>query len=150
MTFPSSEYVDEKAVRYAPVVNPEGMVRSGPPVWRSQLMSFRLPISVKQWPSGEILSRESSLSWYWEGIAKVSSRLRVAASRITTHLLSTIAINLLHGDQIASYGVVSLYKVAAVWSHEDGSPCTTLARGWVYCLYSLHMIEVWEDRGSAE
>ena len=47
-TFPSSEYVDEKAVRYLSLFNPEGMAPSGPPVWRSQLTSSPLPISVKQ------------------------------------------------------------------------------------------------------
>ena len=82
---------------------------------------------------------------------KVSSRLRVAASRIAMDLFPTAAMNLLHGDQIASYGgAVSLCKVAAVGSHEDGSPRTTLARGRAYCLYSSRMIEVWGDRGSAE
>ena len=81
---------------------------------------------------------------------KVSSWLRVAASRMTTDLRSTIAIILLHSDQIASYGAIPLHKVAAVGSHEDGSPRTTLARGRVYCLYSSRIIEVWGDRGSAE
>ena len=81
---------------------------------------------------------------------KVSSRLRVAASRIAMDLFPTAAMNLLHGDQIALYGVISLYKMAAVGSHEDGSPRTTLARGRVYCSYSSRMIEVWGDRGSAE
>ena len=81
---------------------------------------------------------------------KVSSRLRVAASRITADLRSTIATTLLHGDQIASCGVISPYTVVAVGSHEDGSPRTTLARGRMYCLYSSRTIEVWGDRGSAE
>ena len=60
------------------------------------------------------------------------------------------AITLLHGDQTALYEPIALYNVAAVGSHEDGSPRTTLARGRVYCLYSSRMIEVWGDRGSAE
>ena len=49
-TLPSSEYVDEKVVRseYASLSNPEGMAPSGPPVWRSQLMSRLLPIIVKR------------------------------------------------------------------------------------------------------
>ena len=81
---------------------------------------------------------------------KVSSRLRVAASKVTTDLRSTIAITLLHGDQIALYAPIPLYKVVAVGSHEDGSPRTTLGRGRVYCLYSSRMIEVRGDRGSAE
>ena len=80
----------------------------------------------------------------------MSSLLRVAASRISTDLPSTVAITLLHGDQTASYGLVSLYKVAAIGSHEDGSPRTTLAMGRAYCLYSSRIIEVWGDRGSAE
>ena len=72
----------------------------------------------------------------------MSTRLRVAASTITTDLDSTAAMNLLHGDQVTLDGVISLYKVAAIGSHEDGSPCTTLGRGQVYCLYSSRMIEV--------
>ena len=113
-------------------------------------MSSRLPISVKKWPSRERLGRQYSSSRYREVIAKVSSWLRVAASRITTNLRSTIAIILLHSDQIASYGAIPLHKVAAVGSHEDGSPRTTLGRGRVYCLYSSRTIEVWGDRESAE
>ena len=58
-TFPSSEYADEKAVRPASLSNPEGMAPSGPPVWRSQLMSSHPQISVKRRPSGEKLSCES-------------------------------------------------------------------------------------------
>ena len=112
-------------------------------------MSSALPINIKR-PSGEKLGHQRSLSRYLEVIVKVSSGLRVAASKITTDLRSTIAITLLHGDQIASYGAVSLYRVASIGSHEDGSPRRTLARGWVYCLYSLCTIEVWGDRGSAE
>ena len=141
-TFPSSEYVDEKVNRFFSLSNPEGMAPSGPPVWRSQLMSPPPPISVKRWPSGERLSCRLLSSRCWEGIEKVSSRLRVVASRVTTDLSSTIAITLLHGDQIVSRRTISLYKVAAIGSQEDGSPRTTLARGRVYCLYSLCMIEV--------
>ena len=109
-----------------------------------------LPISVKQWPFGEKLGHQYSRSRYREVIARASSLLRVTASRVTTDLELTIAIILLHGDQIALYGSLSLYKVTAVGSHEDGSPRTTLARGQAYCLYSSCMIEVWGDRGSAE
>ena len=112
-------------------------------------MSPLPPISVKQRPSGEKLGSRY-LPAYWEGITRLSSRLRVAASRITTDSSPRAAMNPLHGDQIASCGKVSVYKVAAAGSHEDGSPRTTLARGWVYCLYSSRMIEVWGDRGSAE
>ena len=113
-------------------------------------MSSPLPIIVKQCPSGEKLGHRYSLSRYLHGIAKVSSRLRVVASRITTDSRLMVAIILLHGDQVALYGKVSLYKVAAVGSHKDGSPRTTLARGRMYCLYSSRMIEVWGDKGSAE
>ena len=80
----------------------------------------------------------------------MSSRLRVTASRIITDVPPTIAITLLHGDQITPNGLSPLYGVTVVVSHEDGSPRTTLARGRVYCLYSSRMIEVWGDRGSAE
>ena len=69
---------------------------------------------------------------------------------ITTELRSTVAITLLHGDQIALYVPILLCEVTVAGSHEDGSPRTTLARGRVYCLYSSRMIEVWGDRGSAE
>ena len=80
----------------------------------------------------------------------MSSGLRVAASRVTTDAASTIAITLLDGDQTASCGVILLYEVTSVRSHEDGSPRTTLARGRLYCLYSSRMIEARGDRGSAE
>ena len=113
-------------------------------------MSSPLPISVKRRPSGEKLGCQYSPSRDREGIAKVSSGLKVGASRITTDLQSTITITLLHGDQIASCGAISLYKVAAVGPHEDGSPRTTLAKGRVYCLYSSRIIDVWGDRRSAE
>ena len=52
--FPSVEYADEKSVKVG--YNPEGMVPTGPPVWRSQVESFLLLNNVRKRLSGEKLS----------------------------------------------------------------------------------------------
>ena len=144
--FLSLEYVDERRViEYD--CNPEGMVQTRPPVWRSQLVTFSPLICVKEWPFGEKLSHPpSELS----GLFKVLTCSRVTASRICTPLFLVTAINLLHGDHAYCVYECLVDAVATTGSHETGSPCITLAKGWAYCWYSPHTIDVLGDRGSAD
>ena len=78
------------------------------------------------------------------------SGLRVTESTTSTDWRLATAMNLLQGDHTTSPLKSSRYAVAATGSHETGTPRTTLKKGLAYCLYVLHMIEVWGDRESAE
>ena len=97
--FASIEYVDE--MHSAGVVcGSEGMVPTGPPVWRSQLMNSHLLLShVNKQLSGEKLS---NCVPPWRDF-KVLSRLSVTASRISTVVAPTraTAIYREHGDHAA-------------------------------------------------
>ena len=142
--FPSVEYADEKSVKVG--YNPEGMVPTGPPVWRSQVESFLLLNSVRKRLSGEKLSCRAS-EFRWD--SKTLSRLRVIASRTSTVPDLLAAMSLLHGDHATSLRRPLSYA-ATIGSHEIGNPCTTLATGLVYCLYSSRTIDFRGDRRRAE
>lgn len=60
---------------------------------------------------------------------------------------SEMAINLLHEDHAST--APRKERVAVTSSHDNGTPCTTLAKGWAYCSYSSFMADPWGDRGSA-
>jgi len=99
-------------------------------------LSLRL-IHVNEQPSGERLIHPS----VDQGCMKVWSRSRVTASR--TFVLSDVstAMNLLHDDH-TTVRTKPCFTVARFGPHEIGNPRTTLARGWMYCLYSLRTIDV--------
>ena len=101
---------------------------------------------IKKELSGE---KQSGAAWSVGG-EKVLRRLRVTASRISTAPDLATAMNLLHGDQAAKRGRTSWYTVATTGSHEVGNPCTTLAKGRAYRLYTSQIFDPWGDRGSAE
>ena len=144
---PSMEYVG-KTERSR--VNSQGkVIRTEPPVWRSQVIrSIRLSC-VRKELSGEKQS-SAALSIRGEKALKVLRRLRVTASQISTAPDLATATNLLHGDQAAKRERSSWYTVATTGSHEIGSPWTTLAKGHPYRLYTSRTIDLWGDRGSAE
>ena len=98
-------------------------------------------------PSGENPSRVSVES---PGDLKVLSGSRVAASRMFIVEILLTAMNLLHGDHVGDVQKPSQYEVARNGSHEIDNPCTTLAKGHAYWLYSSRTIDVCGDRGSAE
>jgi hypothetical protein len=56
----------------------------------------------------------------------------------------------LHGDHALCPIKGLLCILATVGSHEVANPCTTLAKGLAYGLYSLCTIDIGGDRGSAE
>ena len=103
--------------------------------------------SVKEQLSGEKLRRECLESG---GHLKVSSWLRVAASRTTTHPFVLTAMNSLHGDHMIPSIDGPRQMVATIGSHESGSPFTILTRELACCLYSPCMIDVEGDRASAD
>jgi hypothetical protein len=144
--FPSVEYVDEKKDVMRNRVSPsERTVPAGPPVWRSQLMNIPSLNIVRVWPSGE---KPSNGVREIGGDSKVLSCLRVTASMIST-VAEMIAMNLLHGDHATSL-MIPLRVAVTTGSHEVCNPCTTLAKGRAYCLYSPRTSDDWGDRGSAE
>ena len=59
-------------------------------------------------------------------------------------------MNLLHDDHATVRVLGPCVVVAKFDLQEIGNPHTTLARGWAYCLYSFHTIDVRGDKGSAE
>ena len=97
-TFPSEECVDKKgSASYE--FRPGGMVPSGPPVWRSQLVSSKqLPNDVNKQPSGEKARHLVKTG----APMKVLSGLRVIASRISILRHRATAMNLLQGDHAAA------------------------------------------------
>ena len=54
-------------------------------------------------------------------------------------------MNLLHGDHAAAATESPLFTVVTICSHEIGTPCTILARGRAYGMYSLRTIDVLGD-----
>jgi len=59
-------------------------------------------------------------------------------------------MNLLHGDHTAS-SIAEGRVVAAIFvSHDVGSPCTTLVKGWACDSYSFRTIDFWGANASAE
>ena len=144
--FPSVEHVVETNFGSGP--SSERMVPTGPPVWRSQLMSCPPSIFVKKRVSGEKVHLSEGTEE--RGSSKVLSRLRVTASNVSTVFPLMTAMNLLHGDHATVWQVSSLCLVATIGSHDIGNPRTTLAKGRVYCLYISRTIDVGGDRGSAE
>ena len=100
--FPSIEYVSEEWYA-SDICDPEGLVVTRPPVWRSQLMSVCLrPIPTNKWLSGEKLSPPCISSWK----KKVLSCLKVTASRISIvpELYGATAMNLQQGDHATAIG----------------------------------------------
>ena len=145
--FPSVEYVDDSQ-KISLSSGSGGMVQTTQPVWRSQVLrSDPLPNAVNRRPSGEKLSKQVV---YGEG-ERVLVRPRVVASRISTTVYpaKASATNLLHGDHADAETYRGVCMLAAVGSHEVGKPCTTLARGRVYCSYSRRTIDVRGDSNSA-
>ena len=102
-------------------------------------------IRVSERPSGEKQSHPSKD----QGCMKVSSCSRVTASRTFVLPGISTAMNLLHDDHTA-VPMTPYFTVAKFGPHEIGNPRTTLARGWMYCLYSLCTIDVCGDKKIAE
>ena len=65
-------------------------------------------------------------------------------------LYNEIAMNLLHGDHVIHQTKLEHCMVAIAGSHDIGTPCTTLVKGWAYSLYNLCTIDVLGDKGRAE
>ena len=61
-----------------------------------------------------------------------------------------MAMNLLHVDHTASRIGEGDVVVAIFESHDVGSPCTTLTKGWMCDSYSFRMIDGFGANTSAE
>ena len=84
-----------------------------------------------------------------DGELKMACRSRVTASRISISVPYPTAMNLLHGDHAAAQTREGFLTVM-LGSHEVGSPCMILVKGWAYGSYSFRTIDVLGDSGRAE
>jgi len=80
-------------------------------------------------------------------------RMRVAASKISTVggcSPQEIAMDLLHGDHAAAKIFLGNRVATTLGSHEVGSPCTILIKGWACDPYNPRTSDFWGDSGRAE
>jgi len=106
---------------------------------------------VKIQLSGEKTSALSFVGMSCGG-SKVWSFWRVVESSTSTTLVfqQVIAINLLHGDHVASWIPEERVAAAMFVSHDNGTPHTTLVRGWACDSYSFLTIDSFGATRSAE
>ena len=144
-TVPHAENASER-YRGLDISNTE-MTLTGAPVWMSQVVSAEPSscASVSRRQSGEKMSPRIGSG----GELKMACRSRATASRISISVPYPTAMNLLHGDH-ATASTSEGFLTVMLGSHEVGSPCMILVKGWAYGSYSFRTIDVLGDSGRAE